>query len=883
MLSHRLSHASWWYAYYFWLFVAGFVILFSGFHVTGSRQTVIGAWWSKLTLRRHTWRPQKSWEKMMTRHFKHRQPSALPSDAQLFSLAIITIVIVAVTLAGPDYIAPKTRPSTMRAMIRRSEPVLTGPPTHDVNKDWWTVGDRTGLIAFALYPFVILLAVKAQPFAILSMPFVLQLNFDKLCRLHRYTGGVIWVLTALHVITWTVQLVKDKRSSCCEVPLWVFAWSYPKFLWGWSSFFFMTILFSSSLSMFREGHYEVFYGLHFFMIPLILITSALHHPPVAIWCWVALSLWLAERIWRAVRFSWINGIYPREKGSSTSYGTRGRGVGSFSAGPYSELPTLHDDRSSIRPTSLYSNPSVPLISPDARQFSNAPPPGYARADILPGNLIRLSVVSSRPFTWAPGQYALIRIPEISKFTSHPFTISSICDQATTERPPLVVLIAAKNGFTNDLWNLVNRKAKEGPQESTSLMSTGRSAILRTHVDGPFGSASRSRWAKFSTVVIIVGGSGVSFGLAIMQFLCLCMNGREAKSLSYSPGGFVHSAFRTTRVRFIWTVSEFAKIQWGASVIKRCMDLVGGNERTLQISIIVSFSRAKKTPDSLDVTSMRSAASSTTSFPISESPSTADLLNPTPESSTFGSLDTPLSQSSTLPADNEENYHPLDFTNFDGEDQSRTAAEDKLSSQIQKAGAVRRRATMHRKATMELQRRATAKQEAEIVRSPDADPDLEAQGFLSPEITSSPPSGSLLLTPEGDKESGYFPSDPKQPTSARSVGFAEPAVMVEDPEEPAIHMSDKDMHLADMDPEEAAAVKFLSEYARHGSLRDIKKIESILKAEKAMSHGALAVACCGPLALTAAVRKAVAAQIDPGAIAKGDMSGSISLMSEEFDY
>jgi hypothetical protein len=41
--------------------------------------------------------------------------------------------------------------------------------------------------------------------------------------------------------------------------------------------------------------------------------------------------------------------------------------------------------------------------------------------------------------------------------------------------------------------------------------------------------------------------------------------------------------------------------------------------------------------------------------------------------------------------------------------------------------------------------------------------------------------------------------------------------------------------------------------------------------------------CGPASLDAMVRKSIAFQIDPGRIRRGDMRGSISLVSAEFQY
>ena len=40
----------------------------------------------------------------------------------------------------------------------------------------------------------------------------------------------------------------------------------------------------------------------------MLITAALHHPPVWFWCWAALGLWAGERVWRITWFLYTNGI-----------------------------------------------------------------------------------------------------------------------------------------------------------------------------------------------------------------------------------------------------------------------------------------------------------------------------------------------------------------------------------------------------------------------------------------------------------------------------------------------------------------------------------------------------------------------------------------------
>jgi hypothetical protein len=83
----------------------------------------------------------------------------------------------------------------------------------------------------------------------------------------------------------------------------------------------------------------------------------------------------------------------------------------------------------------------------------------------------------------------------------------------------------------------------------------------------------------------------------------------------------------------------------------------------------------------------------------------------------------------------------------------------------------------------------------------------------------------------------------------------------------------------IDPQELYDVSVVSEYAQPGK----PKLDRVLADEVQQSKGSVIVACCGPTSLDAMVRKSIAIQIDPGRLQSGDMRGSISLVSEEFQY
>jgi hypothetical protein len=197
-------------------------------HWTGGRGGVVDAWFSTWSLRRRTWRKRKALREAKRNPRLHRQPFSLPSNAQLLSIFALTILVSAVSFIGPDYIAPSARHWEFSASHKRfiprairDDPLYDFSPAYSINKAWWTVGGRTGIVSFALFPLVVLFALKTPPFALFSLPFMLQLHFDKLVRLHRWTGFLVWIVVTVHVATWGVQLARDQRDDGSHQVIWV--------------------------------------------------------------------------------------------------------------------------------------------------------------------------------------------------------------------------------------------------------------------------------------------------------------------------------------------------------------------------------------------------------------------------------------------------------------------------------------------------------------------------------------------------------------------------------------------------------------------------------------------------------------------------------------
>ena len=241
---HSLSVPSRRYSFLLWIAIifvfAGFAIL----HWTGARGGVLGARWSKWTLPRRTWRKHAR-PGLLRAIPLNRKAISLPSNAQLISLTGMVLVAFTLALAGPDYIAPRFKvwqftsrnilqsrtPGQLKELYDTStlDPYL---PQYTISKSLWSSSARFGQIAFALFPLCVLFALKAPPFALFAVPFMVQFFFDKLVWLHRWSGRLIWLLVLIHVILWTIQLVRDHNPNTGR-SAFIYAFTYSPFLYGW--------------------------------------------------------------------------------------------------------------------------------------------------------------------------------------------------------------------------------------------------------------------------------------------------------------------------------------------------------------------------------------------------------------------------------------------------------------------------------------------------------------------------------------------------------------------------------------------------------------------------------------------------------------------------
>ncbi|VDB82989.1 unnamed protein product [Peniophora sp. CBMAI 1063] len=934
---HMLSDPSRRVTYILWLLIAAIVLVYAAGHYLLPRGGgFIGAYWAKFALRRRTWRKQHSLA-------EHRQPIPLPSNAQLAALAAIVVSTICFMLVGPDYIAPDA--SLWSWHRKRAEDYTLSTfyylqPQYTIDKAFWTTGGRAGLIAFALFPLTVLFALKAPPFALFANPWTINVHFDKLAWLHRWSGRLIWAVTTIHVVLWSVQLALDTRTGT-NTAAYHYAWGYSKFIYAWIAYALLTALVILSLRPFRERFYETFYFLHVASVLGTLVFSALHHPPVWWWCWAALLLWAGERLWRGTRWLYTNGFIGSKKHESIA--------------PLPPPPTPNKMQSSLleaqTPMSATKSPYMHspnsasrsfLLPPPTTVCSYVPPTGYAHIELLAGRTMRVTLATPGYISWAPGQHFLLTVPCISRFLSHPFTCASICDEqiAGPEGRTLVFYVRSKAGWTRDFWDgvvallSVGRKYPSGERHPPHVLPpTG--VLMRAIIDGPFGSVGRTEWGEYSTAVLVAGGSGLSFVLPIFEYLCLCMAGRNGRYLGGRAHGSGASAFKVDRVHLVWVVREFSHIQWGARVLRRCQSLV--SREHVQIDIFVTRIApgtlpAPRPPPRLSELAESQTASSSSDTLAPPHPSfasigpTVKLVPNRPASPAFsvtGEILDDYVDLSYYTSDAAGGDPELDYTNFDGDDDARLPGESAVARAIKKEGRMRR---AHSRRASEMLSGADDRQSKRIsyppgrhkrdasepAAPPPARPNmlrvdttlrtLDEDAPLSPtHLVSAGGAKSRPITMEESPGAGSdgasvgagggwrgpkrtssiysFASSAAPGETAMSAGGHSRASSIRSLM-PSIETGARGQPVAlELAESELTDIRAVAEFARAGR----PNLTRLLGDEAARARGPLVVACCGPTTLNAVVRKTVAAQIDPEKVRSGDLSGLISLVAEDYEY
>eukprot|EP00934_Nitzschia_sp_Nitz4_P003289 Nitzschia sp. Nitz4//scaffold6_size259037//164674//166857//NITZ4_001091-RA/size259037-processed-gene-0.25-mRNA-1//1//CDS//3329556944//3279//frame0 len=132
-----------------------------------------------------------------------------------------------------------------------------------------------------------------------------------------------------------------------------------------------------------------------------------------------------------------------------------------------------------------------------------------------GEKIVKLVLDGKHFNYTPGQYAELKIPEISHYEWHPFTIASA---PKNRKSTVTFYIKASGRWTNQLYDLV----------ATNTGYDTLKASMTVHLRGPHGAPAQN-YLMYRHLMVIGSGIGVTPLLSIWQHLI-----NESKELVCEP-------------------------------------------------------------------------------------------------------------------------------------------------------------------------------------------------------------------------------------------------------------------------------------------------------------------------------------------------------------
>lgn len=348
------------------------------------------------------------------------------------------------------------------------------------------------------------LAIRAGMIAVAMVPWIVALStkanlismltgidHERLNVLHRWAGYLCLFLSLVHMIPFYVTPIWTDGA----LPVFQPYFATNMYLYGSGIAAFVPLAFLSvhSLPVLRAWMYELFVFLHL-PVSIIFVGMLFWHSKgfLTSWnyLWATIGIWLFSCL---IRLFYLNWMYPLR------------------------LSWLIGEESAVT--------------------------------ILPENAVKVTIPTQ--MKWRPGQYVYLRMPGISLFENHPFTISSLYSEHFPssygeEYRDLTLVFRPFGGFTRKVLEVAMRK---GPYKT-----------YRAFLDGPYGGMQRDM-AAFDDVVFFAGGSGIT--AIASQLLDLIKKMRDGKAVTKS-------------VRIVWAMKNTEIMEWFKEELRICREFAPPN-------------------------------------------------------------------------------------------------------------------------------------------------------------------------------------------------------------------------------------------------------------------------------------------------------------------
>ncbi|MCJ1333705.1 hypothetical protein MMC10_010405 [Thelotrema lepadinum] len=343
------------------------------------------------------------------------------------------------------------------------------------------VAIRAGMISVAMLPWIIAISMKANFISIMT-----GIGHERLNVLHRWMGYICLILALVHTIPFYVTPVWTQGALPVYHSKGYFLWPSDSYATGWAALAPLLFLCLHSLPIVRSKMYELFVIFHVPISIGFLATMFWHCSNyLTSWAylWATVGIWVASLLIRPLFLNWT--MFWRQ---------------SFMCGE------------------------------------------EAAITILPENAVKVTIPTQTK--WKPGQFVYLRMPGISFFENHPFTIASLCSEDFPSEygeqyKDMVLVFRPFGGFTR---KVVNTAVRNGPYQT-----------YRAFLDGPYGGMQREL-TSFDTVVLVAGGSGIT--AIISHLLLLIKKMRDGTAV-------------TKQVHVIWALKRPETAEWFKEELRIC--------------------------------------------------------------------------------------------------------------------------------------------------------------------------------------------------------------------------------------------------------------------------------------------------------------------------
>lgn len=186
-------------------------------------------------------------------------------------------------------------------------------------------------------------------------------------------------------------------------------------------------------------------------------------------------------------------------------------------------------------------------------WHNVPAPARATLESLDGQATRVVLSNCRLKSWTAGSHVLLAIPRLGLAQSHPATIVST---PSSHDGNLVFMLRTHKGFTRTILKAV--------QEDSA-----RSYLAL--VDGPYGG-SNLPFTCFDTVLLLAGGTGVTFTLSVLLGVAEQATSRKLP-------------LRT--VFFVWVIKKRRYLSWIVQELQLALEKLDSVGIEVRVSVFVT--------------------------------------------------------------------------------------------------------------------------------------------------------------------------------------------------------------------------------------------------------------------------------------------------------